>query len=75
MNPDNVKNIPILVCKSRITGKTNYIESGESKCRKQFYYFGKLVPTFDCGNNLNIHECFLLSKNDLKNIKIESAHD
>jgi hypothetical protein len=68
------KNIPTLICKSRVTGKINHTEPGWM-CRKQFYYFGKLVPKFDCGDELNIHECFMLSKNDISKIQVIRSHD
>uniref|UniRef100_A0A6C0CC90 Uncharacterized protein n=1 Tax=viral metagenome TaxID=1070528 RepID=A0A6C0CC90_9ZZZZ len=65
---DNTKNIPILVCKSRVTGRIISTDPGDM-CRPQFFFFGKLVPKYDCGDELNIHECFMLSKNDLAKFK------
>jgi len=59
---NNEKNIPTLICR-HLNGEVKHYDIGH--CRKQFIFFGELVPTFECGDRWNYHSCELLSKNDI----------
>lgn len=66
------KQFPVLVCRNKYTNEIKSIDTNRWFCRKQFFYFGKWVPTYDCGNKDNIHTCELMTEYQLRDYYMES---